>query len=146
VEKIYKNYKKVLLVSIVLISIVLIGVLTKVVSRSSTADESKIEAIAKVKAKQGYKNYPNKTERVKAMLVRGGPYPGRLIPGELETKVKSMKNGTYEVTFIEYWDSMDFHYSGSKDGTQSAFITFEVKGNEVKHIESGGNFPPEAVK
>jgi hypothetical protein len=99
-----------------------------------------------VKAKEGYKNYPDKAEKVKGMLFMGGPWPGSQIPGVLETKVELMNNGTYQVTFIEYWSSKDFHYSGSKDGMQSTWIIFEVTGSEVKFIKKGGDFPPEQVK
>lgn len=140
----FKNKKNILAISIVIIAIILL--LSVYLSTNHASDKGKIEAISKVKSAMGYSTYPDKPGKIKGIIYGGGPSPGIQVPGELETEVGLRINGVYWVTFTEYWNSKDFKYAGSKDGIQSHFITFEVKGNEVKFIESGGDFPPEQVK
>ncbi|MFL0268046.1 hypothetical protein [Candidatus Clostridium radicumherbarum] len=141
----FKNYKKALIMSIVIIA-VLLGVLVSYLLISREPNEGEIKAVSKAKAVMGYSNFPDKPDKVKGIINGGGPYPGIKIPGEFETKVKLKIDSTYQVTFTEYWNSKDFKYEGSKDGTQSHFIIFEVKGNNVKGIKDGGDFSPEQVK
>lgn len=146
-EKGLRSYKITLVILIAIIVILTGSYLF--INRTSDKGEIKeksIEAISKAMSTMGYNNYHNKPGKLKGMLSMGGKEPGRQIPGELETKVKLNADGTYIVTFIEYWNSKDFKYEGSKDGTQSHFTTFEVKGDNVKYIKNGGDFPPELVK
>jgi|GEM_PF-4411886 len=112
---------------------------------SITSNKGKIEAISKTKSAAGFNEYPSKPGKVNAMLGMGGPEP-KLIPGELETKVNFKSNGIYQVTFIEHWNSSDFKYQGSKEGIQSHFTTYEVKGDTVNYIKNGGDFPPYQAK
>lgn len=76
----------------------------------------------------------------------GRPSHGRKIYGEYEVKITEENIGTYLVTFTEYWSSKDFSYAGAKEGIQSHYAIFEVKGNEVNFIRNGGDFPSEQVK
>lgn len=110
--------------------------------------KGKIESISKAKSSitiLGYSAYPDNPGEVKAVIWEIGPL-GKKVPCELETKVRLKINGTYQVIFTEYWNSKDFKYAGSKDGTQSAYAIYEVSGNKVKFIKNGGDFPPEMVK
>ena len=143
----FKNHKNTLIISIVIIAMVLL-VPVSYLFINRVPDGGKIEAISKVKSTItlfGYSGFPDKPGKIKAIIHGGGPSPGIQVPGELETKVNLEFNGTYHVTFLEYWNSKDFKYVGSKDGIQNYFTTFEVKGNEVKFIKSGGDFPPQQV-
>lgn len=144
-----RNYKKTIIITIVLIAGLVLYLFINSMSNKGfinrIANEGEIEAISKVKSVTGFKDYLDKPGKVKGMLGMGGK-ESRQISGELEAKVKSKSDGTYQVTLTEYWSSKDFRYEGSKEGIQSHFITYEVKGDEVKLIENGGDFPPEQVK
>ncbi|MDF2675409.1 MAG: hypothetical protein K0R09_3681 [Clostridiales bacterium] len=138
----FRNYKKTL---VILIAIIVVLTSSYLLINRAT-DKRKIEAISRVRSAMGYSNYPDKPGKVKGTISGGGPVPGLIIPGELETKVKLKFDGAYQVTFIEYWNSKDFKYKSSKDGTKSHFTIFQVKGDNAKYIEEGGDFPPESVK
>lgn len=144
-----KSYIKALIITIVIIA-VLLGILISYLLINKAPTEVKIEVaseiVSKVKSAMGYSNYPDKPGRVKGIINGGGPPPGIKVPGEFEIKVTLKKNGVYQVTFIEYWNSKDFKFEGSKDGIQSHFIIFEVKGNNVKKTKDGGDFSPEQVE
>lgn len=115
-------------------------------SLDSSSQKTMINAISEVKSTiRYYRDYPNKPGKIKVMIATGGNLFTNQIPGELETKVKLKSANTYEVTFIEYWNSIDCRYKDSQKGMLSSFEIYKVKGDKIKFIKQGGWRPPETI-
>lgn len=110
-------------------------------------DAQEVEAaIKKAKEELGIAEFPDQVGMVKGIIHGGGPAPGVEVPGSFETAVQKNDDGSYLVTFTESWNAKDFHYAGEEKGNLSHYFKYKVTSYGAEAIESGGDFPPQAVK
>lgn len=115
--------------------------------RSKTnRNAQELEAIKKAKEELGIFDFPDQVGKVEGSIHGGGPAPGIEVPGSFETAVQKNDDGSYIVTFTESWQAKDFHYAGEDKENLSHYFKYKVTAYGAEAIESGGDFPPQAVK
>ena len=83
-------------------------------------------------------------------IYRGGPYPGKLLPGVCRTEVNAARSdrSDYLVSFTQVWDAAVFHAFGDPStGDLHYTWSFLITGDgAVVAQPPNGNFPPQQVK
>jgi hypothetical protein len=94
--------------------------------------------------------FPTSVGSQSCEIYRGGPYPGKLLPGRCRTEVDATRSdrSDYLVTFTQVWDARDFAAfndpsSGDLHYTWSFLVT---SAGVVVAQPPSGNFPPQYVR
>jgi hypothetical protein len=94
--------------------------------------------------------FPKSAGSQSCEIYRGGPYPGKLLPGACRTEVDATRSdrSDYLVSFTQVWDAHDFAAgndpsSGDLHYTWSFLVT--SAGTVIAQPPSG-NFPPQYVR